>query len=125
MKLLLAAAAVMIVASPALAQGGNTMGGMSGMQGMSGTQGMSGMQGMGQGSMMMARGDGVITAVDPKAGTVTIRHGAIAALKLPTGTDTYKASAPSVLQGVTAGENVAFQLMQLGGSITVTAIHPK
>ena len=71
MKLILAAAVALAVATPALAQSGGDMNNMSGMTGTD------------QSSMTMADGAGVVKAVDPQAGTVTIQHGPIAALKWP------------------------------------------
>lgn len=87
-------------------------------------QGMS-MQGMDQGAMVMADGEGVVKAVDPNAGSVTIQHGPIAALKWPAMTMTFKASNPALLQNVSAGQSVRFKLMQMGGEVTLTAIAPK
>lgn len=122
MKLLLAATVAVALASPAFAQSNGSMQGMSGMSNM---QGMQGMQGMDHGSMVMAEGEGTVKSLDPKAGTVTIRHGPIAALKWPAMTMTFKASNPALLQGVSVGDSVKFQLMQMGGAITLTAIQAK
>jgi Cu(I)/Ag(I) efflux system protein CusF len=72
MKLMLVAMATVALASSAFAQAGDNMQGMSGM---------SNIQGMDHGSMVMADGEGVVKAIDPKAGTATIQHGPIAALK--------------------------------------------
>ncbi len=112
MKLVLAVAAALAVASPVLAQGGD-----------SGS--MSSMQGMGSGSMVMAAGEGVVKAVDPAAATVTIDHGPIPAFKAAAGASVYKATPPSLLRGVSVGQTVTFQLMQMGDSTTLTAIHAK
>lgn len=109
MKLALAAAVALATASPAFAQSGGNMQGMS----------------MSQGSMVMADGEGVVKAVDPNAGSVTLQHGPIAALKWPAMTMTFKASNPALLRNVSVGQNVRFQLMQMGGAITLTAIQPK
>jgi Cu(I)/Ag(I) efflux system protein CusF len=113
MKLVLVATAAIALASPAFAQSGGTMNGMSNMQGMD------------HGSMVMAEGEGTVKAVDLKAGTVTIQHGPISALKWPAMTMTFKASSPALLQGVSVGQVVAFKLMQMGGAVTLTAIQPK
>jgi Cu(I)/Ag(I) efflux system protein CusF len=75
-------------------------------------------------SMTMADGAGVVTAIDAKAGTVTIHHAPIAKLNWPAMTMAFKASAPSVLQGVKVGQAVRFQLMQMGDAIQLTAIKP-
>lgn len=116
MKLVLSAALALALAAPALAQ---PAGGMSNMPGMSSAQGA------GHSAMTMANGAGVVTAVDAKAGTVTIHHGPIAKLSWPAMTMAFKASPPTLLQGVKAGQSVTFTLMQMGGSATLTAIQPK
>jgi Cu/Ag efflux protein CusF len=116
MKLILTAAAALALAAPALAQpagGANSMAGMANMQGMDRTP------------MTTASGAGVVTAVDAKAGAVTIHHGPVAELNWPAMTMTFKASPPSLLQDVKAGQSVTFTLMQMGGATTLTAIKPK
>jgi Cu(I)/Ag(I) efflux system protein CusF len=109
MKLFLTAALALAVAAPALAQDAAAM---------------SGMNGMSQSSMATADGAGIVRAVDPQAGTVTIQHGPIAGLKWPAMTMAFKASSPSLLHGVTVGQTVKFKLMQMGGAIQLTAIQP-
>ncbi|MHB8529229.1 MAG: copper-binding protein [Caulobacteraceae bacterium] len=116
MKLILATVLAAFAAAPAFAQN---------MQGMSGTNGMSGMNSMAGSSMTMADGAGVVKAVDPKAGTVTIQHGPIAALEWPAMTMTFKATRPALLRGVSVGQSVTFQLMRMGGAVQLTAIAPK
>jgi Cu(I)/Ag(I) efflux system protein CusF len=115
MKLLLIAAAL-AVAAPAIAQPAGDMKAMPGMAGPSGAD---------QSSMTTTDGAGVVTAVDAKGGTVTIHHGPIAKLGWPAMTMAFKASPPSLAQGVKAGQSVTFTLMQMGGSTTLTAIQPK
>jgi Cu(I)/Ag(I) efflux system protein CusF len=90
---------------------------MQNMPGMSSPQG--------QGSMVMADGEGVVTAIDAKAGAVTLHHGPIAALGWPAMTMPFKAAPPSILNGIKVGQKVTFKLMQMGGSSTVTAIQPR
>jgi Cu(I)/Ag(I) efflux system protein CusF len=113
MKPMLVAMAAAAVASPAFAQAGGGM------------QAMSGMQGMDQGAMIMADGEGTVKALDLQAGTVTIQHGAIAALKWPAMTMTFKAANPGLLRGVRVGQTARFRLMQMGGAISLTAIQPE
>jgi Cu(I)/Ag(I) efflux system protein CusF len=98
--------------TPAFAQPASDMKAMPGMSGA-------------QSGMTTASGSGVVTAVDSKAGTVTIHHGPIAKLSWPAMTMTFKASPPSLLQGAKAGQSVGFTLMQMGGTTTLTAIQPK
>ena len=116
MKLILTATLALAVAAPAFAQPAADMKAMPGM---------SGAQGADHSSMTMADGAGVVTAVDAKAGTVTIHHGPIAKLSWPAMTMAFKASPPTLLQGLKAGQSVTFTLMQMGGSTTLTAIQPK
>lgn len=115
MKLLFAAALALSLAAPAFAQPASDMKNMPGM---------SGAQGSDHSSMTMADGAGVVTAVDGKAGTVTIHHGPIPKLSWPAMTMAFKASPPTLLQGVKAGQSVTFTLMQMDGSTTLTAIQP-
>ncbi len=76
-------------------------------------------------AMVLADGEGVVKSVDAKAGTVTIQHAPIPALKWPAMTMPFKAAPPSILQTVKAGQAVRFKLMQMNGATTVTAIQPK
>ena len=71
-----------------------------------------------------AEGQGVIKAVNAKAGTVTIQHGPIAALKWPAMTMTFRVTTPAVLNGVTVGKKVHFVLVNEHGKPAVSAIHP-
>ena len=66
-------------------------------------------------------GAGVIQGVNAKAGTVTLRHGPIAALKWPAMTMTFKAS-PSVLKAAKKGQKVKFTLKPDGNEIV--AVRP-
>ena len=56
-----------------------------------------------------AQGTGVVKAVDAKAGAITLHHGPIAALKWPAMTMTFKAS-PEVLKSAKVGKTVTFTL---------------
>lgn len=109
MKQVLIAVAAMVFAAPAMAANG-------------GMAGMSNMLAAGQSAMVMAHGEGVITAINAKAGTVTIHHGPIAALKWPAMTMTFKANPTSLLNGFKVGQNVRFTLMQMNGATTLTGI---
>jgi Cu(I)/Ag(I) efflux system protein CusF len=76
-------------------------------------------------AMVMAEGSGVVKSVNAKADTVTIEHGPIAALNWPAMTMAFKAAEPGLLTGVSAGQQVKFQLMQVGDGTTLTAIQKK
>ena len=77
------------------------------------------------GAMTMAEGQGAVVSVNAAAGTVTIHHGPIAALNWPAMTMAFKATPPSILHGVKAGQQVTFQLMQMNGATTITSIKAK
>ena len=66
MKMVLAAVAAVMLAGPAFAQAGHDM---------------SAMPGMSTAAPAGAQGAGVVKKIDAKAGTVTLQHGPIAALK--------------------------------------------
>ena len=76
-------------------------------------------------TMFTADGQGVVIAVDSKTATVTIHHSPIPALNWPAMTMSFKASPPSILQGIKPGQAVTSKLMQMGGSTTLTAIQSK
>lgn len=94
--------------------------GMQGMQG-NGMKNGQGMQGM-PCAQQTAKGTGVVEAIDPAKGTVTIRHEAIASIRWPAMTMTFKAESPRLLQGIAVGERVNFSLHPSGMHSTVTAI---
>jgi len=70
-----------------------------------------------------ADGTGVVTAMDNSGGTVTIKHGPIAALKWPAMTMKFKVAGPALLTGATVGEKVGFTLMNDNGKPVVSELH--
>ena len=104
MKILLAAAAAVLIASPALAQ----------------TTGAAPTAGQAVASGTKATGE--IKSVDAKAGTVTIHHSPIPALGWPAMTMTFKAT-PDALKVAKSGQTVSFTLK--GPENQVVAIEPK
>lgn len=68
-------------------------------------------------------GDGVVKAIDAKAGTIVIAHGPIAALKWPSMTMKFKVESAAVLNGVTVGKKVRFTLKNVGGKPVIAQIH--
>ena len=70
-----------------------------------------------------AQGDGVVTAVNATAGTVTVRHGPIAALHWPTMTMAFPVQSASMLAGVTVGARVHFVLINHQGHPMISEIH--
>ncbi|MDP1630215.1 MAG: copper-binding protein [Caulobacter sp.] len=70
-----------------------------------------------------AEGQGEVVAVDAKAGTVILKHGPIPALKWPAMTMKFKVESAAVLEGVTVGAKVHFELKNVGGKPVVSEIH--
>jgi len=68
-----------------------------------------------------ATGVGVVKAIDPAAGKVTIAHGPIEALKWPAMTMAFKAS-PELLAQVKEGNRVHFEFNQDKGGSTLTVL---
>lgn len=65
---------------------------------------------------------GEIKKVDTSAGKVTIKHEAIPNLEMDGMTMVFKAADPSVLSGVSTGDQVTFQADKVNGQITVLKI---
>jgi Cu(I)/Ag(I) efflux system protein CusF len=70
----------------------------------------------------LASGTGVVSAVDAKAGTVTLDHQPIPAISWPAMTMAFKAS-PAIVASVKPGDKVTFDLKLAGGDGEITAIH--
>lgn len=68
------------------------------------------------------QGVGTVTAVDAKAGTLTINHDTIAALQWPAMTMSFKARPASLLGSIRPGQKVRFTVMTGGAAPEVTAI---
>jgi Cu(I)/Ag(I) efflux system protein CusF len=68
------------------------------------------------------KGTGVITEIDPKAGTVTIKHQPIAALGWPAMTMGFKAKPATLLTGLKVGQKIGFDASQGSGLPELTAI---
>ena len=56
------------------------------------------------------QGIGVVRSINVKAGTITLAHGPITALKWPAMTMPFKVSDPALLKTVAVGAKVRFQL---------------
>ncbi len=69
-------------------------------------------------------GTGVVTAVDPSAGTVTLDHGPIPELGWPAMTMSFKA-APALLATTRTGDRVKFDLVMTDGAGEITALSPE
>jgi Cu(I)/Ag(I) efflux system protein CusF len=69
-----------------------------------------------------AQGVGVVTEIDPKDGTVTLKHEPIPAFGWPSMTMPFKVTPPSLLQGLKVGQKVAFDTNEGNGLPVITAI---
>lgn len=69
-----------------------------------------------------ARADGEVRKVDKSAGTLTIKHGPIAALDQPPMTMVFQAKDPSILDRVKAGDKIQFTAERTDGGFAVTQI---
>ena len=84
-------------------------------------QAMKPMPGMSAAAVKTGKGVGVVTALDPKAGKVTIKHGPIPALDWPGMTMTFRA-APALLRPTRIGQTVAFDVRMRGTTAEVSAM---
>lgn len=66
---------------------------------------------------------GTVVAMDAAAGTVTLDHEAINAISWPAMQMQFRATDPSILEGVNAGDHVAFELKSATETGIVTSIH--
>ena len=69
-------------------------------------------------------GEGVVTAVDAGAGTITVEHGPIPAVGWPEMTMRFTAS-PAVLVDARPGQRVEFDVSVRDGVNEITAIRPE
>jgi Cu(I)/Ag(I) efflux system periplasmic protein CusF len=69
--------------------------------------------------------DGEVRRVDKDAQKLTIRHGPLPSLDMPSAmTMVYRVSDAAMLEKVKAGDNVKFQAEKVSGVFTLTAIEP-
>lgn len=83
-------------------------------------QDMSPMPGMQHGNA--ARGVGIVRAIDPARGTITLQHQAVEAIGWPAMTMAFKVASPALLTRVKVGDAVRFSLHPDGMNSTITAI---
>ena len=96
-----------------------------GAAGVASADNMQGMSMSGPSAAKHGQGAGVIRAIDPKAGTLTIQHGPIPAVAWPAMTMTFKAKPPTLLKGLRVGEAISFDCTVHGMAAEVTAVRPK
>ncbi len=63
---------------------------------------------------------GEVQKVDKGAGQLTIKHGAIKSLDLPSSTILFNVRDPAILDSVQPGDKVKFKAMNEGGKVVVT-----
>jgi Cu(I)/Ag(I) efflux system protein CusF len=88
-------------------------------------QAMKDMPGTPISAVKTGKGVGVITAIDPKAAKVTIKHGPIPTVGWPAMTMTFKATPATLLKAVHVGQKVGFDVRTKGMDAEVTAIQPR
>ncbi|EHU2953337.1 TPA: copper-binding protein [Acinetobacter baumannii] len=72
-----------------------------------------------------AQAIGVITAIDTKENLLTLNHEAIPAIKWPAMTMGFKVADPGLLNGLTVGQHVEFELKAEGENYIIVAVKPK
>ncbi|PKM32463.1 MAG: RND transporter [Gammaproteobacteria bacterium HGW-Gammaproteobacteria-12] len=65
---------------------------------------------------------GEVRKVDVGAQKITLRHGPIASIGMPPMTMVFEVEKPELLEGVSAGEKVNFQVQQQGSRYIVTEL---
>jgi Cu(I)/Ag(I) efflux system protein CusF len=78
-----------------------------------------------KGAVKVARGSGVVTAIDFKTVKVTIQHGPIPALGWPGMTMAFAATPAKLLKTVKVGQQIEFTVQTTATGPTVTAIRPR
>jgi Cu(I)/Ag(I) efflux system protein CusF len=68
------------------------------------------------------QGVGIVKAIDPARGTITLQHEAIASIQWPAMTMAFKTASPDLLKKVKVGDKVQFTVKPNGIDSTVTAI---
>lgn len=69
-----------------------------------------------------ALADGVVLSVDRIARSVTIRHGPLQNLGMPSMTMAFQVGDPAILEGVKPGDKVTFHVDAIGGAFTAMSI---
>ena len=70
----------------------------------------------------LAMSDGEVRKIDKEQGKVTLRHGPIANLDMPSMTMVFKVADARMLDAIKEGDKVKFTADRVNGAITVTAI---
>jgi Cu(I)/Ag(I) efflux system protein CusF len=68
--------------------------------------------------------DGEVRKVDKDAKKITIKHGPLKNLDMPSMTMAFQVKDPAMLEQVKAGDKVKFQAEKVGGAFTITKLEP-
>lgn len=68
---------------------------------------------------------GEVRKVDAAAQKITLRHGPIASIGMPPMTMVFEVARPELLEGLSAGEKVRFQVERQGSRYIVTELLPE
>jgi Cu/Ag efflux protein CusF len=68
--------------------------------------------------------EGEVRKIDKQQGKVTLKHGPITNLDMPSMTMVFKVADPKMLDSLKEGDKVRFAADRVSGAITVTAIEP-
>lgn len=66
--------------------------------------------------------NGEVKKVDKEAGKITIKHGPISNLQMPSMTMVFRAADPAMLDQVKEGDKVKFHVEKMNGALTITKI---
>jgi len=77
-----------------------------------------------EGAMQSASAEGTVTAIDTDAGTITIDHGAVPAIKWPAMTMAFEAD-EQLRNGVAVGDKVSFEFATGESGSSITSITKK
>src|SRR5215204_3948870 len=66
--------------------------------------------------------EGEVRKVDKEAGKVTIKHGPIANLEMPSMTMVFRMKEPGMLDRIKVGDRIRFRAEKIGGNYTVTEV---
>lgn len=65
---------------------------------------------------------GEVMKIDHTTGRVTLRHGGVRSLDMPSMTMVFRVADPKLLEGVAAGDQVRFAADKVGGQYTIVAL---
>jgi Cu/Ag efflux protein CusF len=68
--------------------------------------------------------DGEVRKIDRAAGKLTIKHGEIKSLDMPPMTMVFQIKDKAMLDSVKAGDKIRFRVIDDGGKMVVTELHP-